>query len=752
MKDKFNMEKIKTSAKEILLIVKKELKSNFTSPTAYIVMAVFLAILEFLYFASLMNIKMVYITPLLDNIPWLFLFLIPAITMASIAQETKEGTIEFYLTQPISEVQLLIGKFLSNYVFVIIATLLTLPAVISVASFGEVDWGQITAQYLGVFSLAFVLTAIGTFMSAIVKNQISAFLLSVLTSFALTIMGLGIVTQSLPVSIAKIFERIGIFSHYQALSGGALDLRDLIYFAAIGAVFLIASYVPLVKNKYHKKEPIYNSLKAIIVLLGALALSIAFLGEQIPGRIDLTQNKLYTLSDTTKNILAESNDVINITVYTSRQLPSQWQPQSRDIEEMLRDYDTYGKDKVIVTYKYTDDEEIETEAMTNGVQPVQFNTQSADEVSVQKGYLGIVISYLDQKEVMSFVESTEDLEYQLTKRINKLTTTVKPTVVFWDGKSAHSIYEDYTLFKQVLGDQFAVTSFTYSEEATTLPEGTTTLILTGPNEEFTQEEKDLIVNFMNNGGSVLALVDPVSVDFQTLTPTVNEFSLSEIFANYGLEPQNELLYDRKYNEIVSVGGGTTGSYLAQYPFWIKVQASEDSTITEGLGMMSLRWASPINVIESQNENETITPLIFSSQYSATQSADAFDIMLDAELNPTNDQVYSRNVAVAYQKTFEENDAIRIILVTDSDLLSDDTLQNSQAAASFGLNSVEWLTQSSSLNEIRQKNRDLTPLVFEETWQASALQYGNIVGVVAGLAIVGTFVIVRRSKKSKRRFE
>ena len=108
MKIMSNMDNTKLFLKEIYVIIKKELTSFFTSPTAYIVMAVFLAILEFLYFTTLLNIKLVYITPLLDNIPWLFLFLIPAITMSSISQESKEGTIEFYLTQPISEIQLLL--------------------------------------------------------------------------------------------------------------------------------------------------------------------------------------------------------------------------------------------------------------------------------------------------------------------------------------------------------------------------------------------------------------------------------------------------------------------------------------------------------------------------------------------------------------------------------------------------------------------------------------------------------------------
>jgi len=749
MKIMSNMDNTKLFLKEIYVIIKKELTSFFTSPTAYIVMAVFLAILEFLYFTTLLNIKLVYITPLLDNIPWLFLFLIPAITMSSISQESKEGTIEFYLTQPISEIQLLIGKFFSNYIFVIIATLLTLPAVISVASYGDVDWGQIIAQYLGVFAFAFVLTAIGTFMSSIVKSQISAFLLSVLASFVLMVIGLELVTQSLPVFWAQILQRISIYTHYTSLSGGALDLRDIIYFIAVGSLFLIAAYLPLIKNKFHKKEPLYRTLKAIIVLLVAFTISIAILGDQIPGRIDLTQNKLYTLSDTTKKIISETDDVINIVVYKSKQLPSQWQPQSRDIEEMLRDFDTYGKNNVIVTYKYTDNEDNEREALSQGIQPVQFNTQSRDEVSVQKGYLGITISYLGKTEIIEFVNTTEDLEYQLTKRINKLATVTKPTVVFWEGKSLHSVNEDYTIFRQVLEDQFNVTTFSYSEEENKLPENIDTLVLVGPNEEFSQEEKDLITEYIDEGGSILALINPISINMETLSPTVNKNSLSNIFTKYGIRIEDELIYDLRYNEIVSVGGGLT-PYLSQYPFWIKAQTNDESSISKGLGLITLRWASPINYDEGEDESIQITPLIYTSQYSSTQKSGEFNIFLDADLSPDSSELFSRNIAISYQNETEDN-LIRMVIIADTDILNDESVQGSNSSLLFGLNSMEWLTQSASLSEIRLKNRDLTPIVFEQEWESNLLKYGNIIGIVTVITVVGAVIIIRRTKKSKRKF-
>lgn len=752
MKMNFNMkEKIFNAidwSKEVAKIVKKELKSYFTSSTAYIVMAVFLAVLEFLYFSSLMNIKMVYIEPLIEYIPWMFLFLVPAVTMSSISQERKEGTVEFYLTQPISELQFLVGKFLSSYIFIVFTVLLTLPAVFSVASFGTVDWGQIFGQYLGVLSLAFVLTAIGTYTSSIVKNQISAFLLSALISFGLTIISSEIVTQSLPVSIARLFERIGVYAHYEALSRGALDFRDIIYFLAIGSIFLIASYIPLVANKFHKKEPIYNTLKAIVILLIAFAASVAFLGEQIPGRIDLTANKLYTLSDTTKDIIGNVNDIINITVYTSTNLPSTYQPQAKDVKELLNDYETYGKGKVAVTYKYTDkDSKVETEAQTAGVQPVQFNTQEQNELSVSKGYLGIVISYLEDSEVISFVDKTDDLEYQLTKLISKLTVENKPVVVFWESKVLHSTSSsDYTKLYENLSDQFDVQTFTYGDEKKSLPENTKLLVIAGPNEEFTAEEKAVITTYLDNGGSALVLVDPVSVDLQMLSASVNSYSLSDVFEKYGMTAKSEMVYDLTYGEIVNVGG----SYLLQYPFWLKAQPSATSALTKGLDTIGARWASYIDLKEG--DGYTLEKLITTSKYAATQSDGTFDISLEANLSPDKSNLYARTIAASYSKDLGENKYQRIVLIADSDILSDSNIESSNSNLVFGMNAVEWLTQATSLNEIRQKNRDLSALVFENDWQSTTLQYGNIVGIIVVIAGVGIFVSARRKKKSQKLFE
>jgi len=750
--NKLDLRNIKRSSIEICHIIKKELKSQFTNPSAYIVIAVFLVILEFLFFTSLLNIRLVTVRPLLDNIPWLFIFLIPAITMATFAQEKKEGTIEFYLTQPITELQLLIGKFISNFLFITIAVLLTLPAVISVASFGSIDWGQITGQYIAILFLAFSLTALGTYVSTLVQNQISSFLLAVLGSFFLVIIGFELVTQSVPLGIAEVLGKISLFSHYGTMSRGVIDIRDAIYFLSLGAIFLTASYLPLIKGKFAKKDKIYSTMTAGVILLIAMSISIAILGEQIPGRIDLTQSKIYSLSDTTKEIIGNSPDLINITLYASSQLPPQYQPAYRDVRDMLSDYQTFGKGNVQVSYKYPDkSEEIETEAMSMGVTPVQFNLRTNEEYQVKKGYLGIVISYLDKTEVISFVEDTSSFEYQLTSLISKLTKEKRNTIVFLDNAVGNKLSESYQFLSQELGKQFEVTTVTLDEENNALPEKTSVLVLPGVNEELTDSAKKTIKEFLNNGGSVYALIDTLNIDPQMLSVTENENSLKELFEEYGITVTTEMLFDLKYNEIVSIGSGRQ-QFLINYPFWVKVFPKGETSITAGIDTVGLRWTSSILVKEELPENMQAQQLLISSDYSGVQKSGAYNIDPSNQIEPNSEDLSSKTIAASVIIKIDEEKSARLIVVGDSDLLTDDSVQANQNNLLFGLNSIEWLAQEISLSEIRQKDRSLSPLVFESDWGEPTLKYGNILGALFGVSIVGAIVMIRRRRKSKLEYE
>ena len=276
-------------------IIKKEFKSYFNSPIAYIIIIVFLLLWEFLFFRSVFLVGEASLRILFSFLPWLFLLLIPAITMGSISQEKSEGTLEFLLTHPIKDKKLILEKFLASIGFTSIILLFIFPIAISLSSFGNLDWGIVFGQYFASLLMASVLIAMGIFISSLFASQISSLLVSTVSSFFLIIAGLEIVTASLPLFLASLFERLSVLSHFNSMSRGVIDFRDIWYFLSITLVFLSLAYLQLLKRRFGNQKLLYNRYKSgIILFIGILFIIGSKLGiplEKLPGDISIKKEK-----------------------------------------------------------------------------------------------------------------------------------------------------------------------------------------------------------------------------------------------------------------------------------------------------------------------------------------------------------------------------------------------------------------------------------------------------------------------------
>ena len=278
--------------KNILSITKKELRGYFDNPTAYIVLIVFLLLWEFLFFRGAFLIGEASLRSLADILPWLFLFLIPAITMGSISQEKSEGTLELLFTRPIKDWEFLVGKFLGSVIFIGIALLFIFPVAWSFSKFGNLDWGVVAGQYMGGVLMSVVLISLGIFISGIFSSQISSLLATAVGSFLLISAGFGFITDRLPLWVASYAEQLSVLSHFQSMSRGVIDSRDLWYFISITVAFLGLAYLYLIKRRFGTQKPIYRNCRLGIMLVIGIAVLTNVVGARIPGRIDLTQNKI----------------------------------------------------------------------------------------------------------------------------------------------------------------------------------------------------------------------------------------------------------------------------------------------------------------------------------------------------------------------------------------------------------------------------------------------------------------------------
>lgn len=222
----------------IYSLFKKELMSYFNSPIAYIIIAVFLVVGNWLFFSSFFVIGQADMRPYFQLLPWIFLFLAPALTMRLWSEEKRSGTIEFLLTLPVTTRQVVIAKFLGALFFTFISLVLTLTLPTTVAFLGNMDIGPVIGGYLGALFLAGSYISLGLFMSGLTKNQIVAFVLGLAGCFVFFIVGADFVLAEAPSWAVPTMRFLGLGSHFFDIGKGVIDSKDIIYYLSFIFVFL----------------------------------------------------------------------------------------------------------------------------------------------------------------------------------------------------------------------------------------------------------------------------------------------------------------------------------------------------------------------------------------------------------------------------------------------------------------------------------------------------------------------------------
>jgi ABC-2 type transport system permease protein len=234
----------------IIAIFKKEFKSYFISPIAYVFITVYLITTTFLFFQGFFIINQADMRGYFDLLPWVFLFFIPAITMRSWAEEKKMKTLELLLTWPVKDYEVVMGKFFASFVLLFVVLMLSITIPITIAIIGNPDIGQIFCQYLGALLIGAAYLSIGLWISSLTENQIIAFILGVVVIFLLFIISTPFVTMALPSFIVPIFTFLGLGSHFESINRGVIDSRDIIYYLSVIGFFLFLNVCSLSSRKW----------------------------------------------------------------------------------------------------------------------------------------------------------------------------------------------------------------------------------------------------------------------------------------------------------------------------------------------------------------------------------------------------------------------------------------------------------------------------------------------------------------------
>lgn len=231
-------------------VYRKEMRAYLVSPIPYVLMFIFAAFMAWWFFIPqrFFMLRRATMDGFFGIMPWVFVVLLPAISMRLWAEEARSGTLETLMTAPIRSWQVVTGKFLSAWTLLFLCLLGTLPIPITVAILGDLDWGPTIGGYIGAMLLGGALLAMGVWISAMTAHQIVAFLLTAVAAFFLVI--LNHIAQDVGGGLGAVFERLSVAARFDGMGRGVLDFRDLLYFASFMGLFLYLNVLTVENRRY----------------------------------------------------------------------------------------------------------------------------------------------------------------------------------------------------------------------------------------------------------------------------------------------------------------------------------------------------------------------------------------------------------------------------------------------------------------------------------------------------------------------
>ena len=558
----------------MISLIRKELIQFFGSVTGTLVSFLFLVATGlFLWvFPGNFNIPdggYATLNGLFEIAPWIYLFLIPAVTMRMFADEQRSGTMELLLVRPVSELQLILAKFLAALAVVMLTLLPTLIYFFSVyrlgTPIGSIDTGATWGSYTGLLWLAIIYLTIGLFASSVTDNQVVAFIFAVFLCF-FWFSGFGFIAQlPLPSDIATVIVSLGIDAHYESVSRGVLDSRDLLYFVFMALFFILITRIVL----EWRRRPLVRSLKYFSVYLVFLLL-LSWVSEGVFFRIDLTSEKRYTLSDQTIQLLKKVHAPVEAEVFLAGVLPAGFVKLQSATLEKLRDlkiycdqpFKIYTSDPYEVSGEKNDLEHLQQ----MGVAPVNLRINTERGVSNKTVFPTLILRAAGNEIAINLLKndpflrdeqnlnrSVELLEYEFARGIKLLFQEKRENVAFLTG---HNELEEVQVrdISNNLSESFNVRRIT-ADDLLAVPDSFKCMVIANPTKPFSERDKFAVDQFLMHGGRIMWLIDPVSVSLDSLSSGMStlafprDLNLADQLFHYGVRINSDLIQDVECQQI-----------------------------------------------------------------------------------------------------------------------------------------------------------------------------------------------------------
>ncbi|MFA5995249.1 MAG: GldG family protein [Patescibacteria group bacterium] len=517
----------------------------------------------------------------------------------------------------------------------------------------------------------------------------------------------------------------------------------------------------------NKKRSLSLHSTGQIVLVLAIVIGLNFLLASTNWKLDLTQDKQYTLSPASRTTVTTLTNPVTIKIFFSSNVPQNMLALKQDVLDLVDEYKQAGQGNVIV--QQTDpksDPVAQQEVSSYGIPEIQYNVMGNEKFEVSTGYAGLAIVHGDAYETVPVVSNTDNLEYEITAAMQKMART-EPLTIAW--LSDHDTTAAQTL-QQALQKQYAVNPITLDK----LDNSVKTLIIAGPTKAFTDVERYNIDQFVMSGGSVIFLLDGMTVNQQMLQASANKLDLETLLSAYGITVNNNIIGDFGSPENLTFGTASGMQVVRPYPFWPRIVPAglnSENPITARLQSLSLPWPSSLTV--TAPTGATATDLVKTSPQAYAYS-DTVNISPEAMTVPDKKLMQQYTLATLVSGKLpsafkadalpKDTDTAKFVAGTDNghvavfgnaQFIADELLGNSPENATILLNTVDALTQDTSLIAIRSRSALSRPLSATLTdGEKSAIKYGNIASgiiIVIIMAGVAYFLRKRRDLKAYQRY-
>lgn len=457
-----------------------------------------------------------------------------------------------------------------------------------------------------------------------------------------------------------------------------------------------------------------------------------------------------------REILGNIDDLVQIKLFASDELPPELQLQLRDVRDLLSDFRRASNGRLLVEEVNPDnDSDAQQEASTLGIYPVEFNVLRDDEFQIKRGYYGLAVLYADEQEVIPVIQRTDDLEFRLASSIRGMTIEERPGVAFMQGfgsKGGSELPE----FRSLLAERYTVRSVRMAPDSTPpiSSDSTQVIILAGPTQALDSLARFRIEEFVDGGGSALLLLEPILLDPQSPQPIPVFSGLDPTLERWGVHFTPSLVADLASSEQVSLGQRGFFNVVAPYPLWPIVVPSGDHITTRSLTALSLTWSGALEITDSA----AVTPLWETTEAGILRSP-SLPIVPDQDWNVPQSDMGVRVVAAAVVPLGEgaagedeDQSKGRLIVVGDASFLESQFMGVKQQNIVFAANAVDWLAQDESLIRIRSKNRTPPALAFTSDWKRNAMKWGNLAGVPLLFVAFGIFRVTGRRRRAEARWK